>query len=137
MLVVASWSTNDDVDLHVVDPQGREFYYGDKRHSGSNAALEEDNTRGPGNEIWLHPSAEAGQYRVCYKLFKLFSARGESPPSVRGSVLWQEGRIETPNIRLTGAGQVKLVVDIHVDEDGNVSLDRSRSGRTLPGGRCR
>ena len=29
VLVIASWSsTNDDVDLHVVDPQGREFYYG-------------------------------------------------------------------------------------------------------------
>ena len=52
VLVLASWSTNeDDVDLHVVDPQGNEFYFDDRRHAGSDAVFEEDNTDGPGSAL--------------------------------------------------------------------------------------
>ena len=126
VLVIASWSTYHDVDLHVVDPAGREFYYQRRRISGSSAALEEDNTRGPGNEVWLHPSAETGRYRVCYKLFS-----GSPSTSVRGSILWQEGKIEVPNINLTRADQVRLALEVLVDDDGRVSVDRSRSGTVL------
>ena len=132
MLVIASWSSRHDVDLHVVDPAGREFYFGNRRIGGSPAALEEDNTRGPGNEVWLHPSAETGRYRVCYKLF------GGSPStSVRGSILWQEGKIEVPNINLTQEDQVRLAIDVLVDDDGRVSVDRSRSGLVLGTDGCR
>ena len=136
VLVLASWSTNnDDVDLHVVDPQGNEFYFSDRRHPGSDAAFEEDNIRGPGNEIWLHPNAEPGRYRVCYKLFSDSSESGL--PDVRGSILWQEGKIEIPNVSLTSDDEVRLAVEFEVDADGNVSLDRSRSGRNLGTGGCR
>ena len=131
VLVVVSWSTSHDVDLHVIDPAGREFYYERRRISGTAAALEEDNTRGPGNEVWLHPSAETGRYRVCYKLF-----RGSSPTDVRGSILWQEGKIEIPDVRLTRRGQVRIAVEVVVDDDGRVSVDRSRSGQQLNAGGC-
>ena len=130
VLVLASWSTNiDDVDLHVVDPRGNEFYFSDRRHSGSDAVFEEDNTDGPGNEIWLHPNAEPGRYRVCYKLYSDYS--GSPLPNVRGSVLWQEGKIEIPNVRLTSDSEVRLAAEFEVDDDGIVSLDRSRTGRRL------
>ena len=77
VLVIASWSSGDDVDLHVVDPQGREFYYAQDTHPGSPASLAEDNVNGPGNEVWLHPAADPGRYRVCYKLYQRFTrARG-------------------------------------------------------------
>ena len=132
MLVIASWSSGHDVDLHVVDPAGREFYYLNRRIGGSAAALEEDNTRGPGNEVWLHPSAETGRYRVCYKLFS-----GSPSTSVRGSILWQEGKIGVPNINLTQEDQVRLAVDVLVDDDGRVSVDRSRSGLVLGTDGCR
>lgn len=136
VLVLASWSTNnDDVDLHVVDPRGNEFFFSDRRHPGSDATFEEDNTRGPGNEIWLHPNAEQGRYRVCYKLFRDSSESGL--PDVRGSILWQEGKIEIPNVRLTSDDEVRLAVEFVVDGDGNVSLDRSRSGRNLDTEGCR
>ena len=139
VLVIASWSsTNDDVDLHVVDPQGREFYYGQKRHTGSNAALEEDNRRGPGNEIWLHPNAEPGRYRVCYKFFRdRRTEQGNSLPNVRGSVLWQEGKLEIGNVSLTQEREVKVAVEFTVDDEGMVSVDRSRSRRRLGGEDCR
>ena len=132
VLVIASWSSSDDVDLHVVDPDGREFYYADKRIAGSEAALEEDNTQGPGNEVWLHPFAATGRYRVCYKLY-----RGAPSPTVRGSVLWQEGKVEIPDLRLTEEGQVRLAAEVVVDDDGIVSVDRTRSGQVLGTSGCR
>ena len=132
VLVIASWRSRDDVDLHVVDPAGREFYYRERRRAGSPAALEEDNTRGPGNEVWLHPAAEPGRYRVCYKLF------GGSPsPSGRGSILWQEGKIEVPEVVLTQEDQVRIAVEVVVSADGRVSLDRSRAGQVLGTAGCR
>jgi len=60
MLVLMSWESADDVDLHVVDPAGRRYYFRERELAGSVAAFEEDNTRGPGNEVWLHPGAEPG-----------------------------------------------------------------------------
>ena len=125
VLVIASWGSRDDVDLHVVDPAGREYYYDNRRQTGSAAALEEDNVRGPGNEVWLHPAAEPGTYRVCYKLF-----RG-SRSAVRGSVLWQEGKIEVPNVTLSRMREVRVAVEVEVDEEGLVSVDRSRAGQVL------
>ena len=131
VLIVASWSSRDDVDLHVVDLIGREFYYGNRRQRGTPAALEEDNTTGPGNEVWLHPLADPGRYRVCYKLF------GGSPsPAVRGSILWQEGKIEIPNVTLTLTGQVRLAIEVLVDNDGRVSVDLTRTGEVLGAGGC-
>ena len=130
LLVIASWGSRADVDLHVVDPAGREFYYQNRRQPGTPAALEEDNTFGPGNEVWLHPSAEPGRYRVCYKLFRGSRAR------VRGSVLWQEGKVEIPDLTLAGSGQVRVAVDVMVAGDGGVSLDGTRSGETLPADGC-
>ena len=132
VLVIASWSSSDDVDLHVVDPAGREFYYQNRRAAGSPAALEEDNTHGPGNEVWLHPAADPGRYRVCYKLY-----RGSPTATVRGSILWQEGKIEIPNLGLTRVDQVRLAVEVLVDENGRITLDRSRSGQVLGTGGCR
>ena len=134
VLVIMSWSTSDDVDLHVVDPQGREFHYANRRERGSQAALEEDNIRGPGNEVWLHPAAEPGRYRVCYKLF---SSRGWQSPSVRGTVLWQEGKVELPELALTREDQVRLAAEILVDDQGDISVDRSHTGRTLGYRGCR
>ncbi len=133
VLAVASWSSIDDVDLHVVDPAGREYYFRRKRHQGSRAALEEDNIRGPGNEVWLHPQAESGRYRLCYKLY---TKRGAGPVAVRGSVLWQEGRIAMPGVDLGGTGEVRIAAEVRVDERGRVMLDRARSGQLLAGERC-
>ena len=136
VLVLASWSTpGADVDLHVVDPLGNEFYWDAQRHSRSDAALEVDNRFGPGNEIWLHPSAEAGRYRVCFKFFEDHRESGSA--SVWGRVLWQEGRVDVPEMRLTSESEVRLATEFVVDDDGNVSLDRSTSGRRLGTDRCR
>ena len=131
VLVIASWSSTDDVDLHVVDPLGREYYYADDTHPGSPASLAEDNVNGPGNEVWLHPSADPGRYLVCYKLYS-----GTPAPTVRGSILWQEGQIDVPDVSLTADDQVRIAIEIIVDADGIVSVDRSRSQQVLAGDGC-
>ena len=155
VLVVASWKTFfDDVDMHVVDPAGREFNFRKKIHAGSAAVFEEDNTNGPGNEIWVHPNAEAGRYRICYMFYKdgMFDRGGAprprpSKPEVRGTIFWQEGKIKLPNITLTNPYEIqlpyemRLVVEFLVDEEGIVSLDRSKRplflGRGEQKRRCR
>lgn len=118
VLVVISWSTNDDVDLHIIDPAGREYYYEKKFHSGSRAKLEEDNTRGPGNEIWLHPAAEPGRYRV---YFKFYSGSGRNI-RVRGAVLTPRGRTELPGTVLRRVGEKPWVATIDVDDEGNAEV---------------
>ena len=133
-LVIMSWSTRDDVDLHVVDPEGREFFVNNKRARGTPAALEEDNVRGPGNEVWLHPSATPGRYRVCYKLY---NRRGGSTPSVRGGVLWQAGKRTLPLMRMTRRGQVLLAAEIVVGRGGDVAVDVSQAGRVMGNRGCR
>ena len=121
LLIIMSWSTRDDIDLHVVDPAGREFYYQRKSFSGSQGKLEEDNTRGPGNEIWLHPSAGAGTYAVYYKYFD--SETGGSV-NVRGSVLTPEGRIALSATRLNREGDKRRVATIIVDAEGNMRVSQ-------------
>jgi len=107
------------VDLHVVDPRGNEYYYAARTFQGSDAALEEDNTRGPGNEIWLSPSALPGTYEV---YINMFSKRDSGAVTVRGSILHQNGRETLPATNLNRDGQKPLVARFTVDNEGNVSL---------------
>ena len=148
VLVVASWSTDgDDVDLHVVDPKDREFNWRNREHRPRSAAvLEVDNTHGPGNEIWVHPNAEAGLYRICY-MFHTDREPRPSNPKVRGTIFWQGGKIELPTINLTNLSdrennpfEMQRAMEFRVDEEGIVSLVRSRSpgdvGRGVETRRC-
>ena len=118
VLIVISWGTPDDIDLHVIDPAGREFYFERKTHRGSRAKLEEDNTRGPGNEIWLHPAAEPGRYKV---YFKYYSGSG-SRVRVRGAVLTPRGRTELPGKNLGRVGEKPWVATVTVDAEGNAEV---------------
>jgi len=68
--VTASWDTDADVDLHVVDPEGTEIYYGNRQSpSGgqldldSNAACAGDNVRNE-NISWPIGTAPQGAYVV-------------------------------------------------------------------------
>ena len=121
LLVLMSWGTPDDIDLHVIDPAGREFSYANRTRSGSRAKLEEDNTRGPGNEIWLHPAAEPGTYRVYYHYFGRRSQQGRRV-RVRGAVLTPEGRSPLPDRTLRREGEKPLIATITVDAEGNMRV---------------
>lgn len=122
MVVIMSWSTEDDVDLHVIDPAGNEFFYEQKEHPGSEAKLEVDVVNGPGNELWLHPKVTPGEYVVDYVYY---ADRTGRPVRVRGTVLHRDGRIELPEVTLRSASprerQRAAVLRVSA-EDGRVQV---------------
>ncbi len=122
LMVMISWPgrRGDDVDLHVVDPRGDEFYYGARIHEGSPARFEEDSRNGPGNEVWLHPHVAApGEYRIYYNLFD------GGPVTVRGTIVASStDRYELAPLRLNQPGQRLLVATVVVDADSNVEVVR-------------
>ena len=68
--VTVSWDTDADVDLHVIDPSGREIYWADRESpSGgeldldSNAACSVDGVRNE-NITWAAGTAPSGTYTV-------------------------------------------------------------------------
>jgi len=120
VLVVISWSSDDDVDLHVTDPSGSEYYYQARTFPGSDAALEEDTVNGPGNEIWLSPSAMPGRYEIDANLY---SNNSGGSVAVRGSLLYQNGRMPLPDMTLSGDGDRRLITAFTVDNEGNVTFN--------------
>ena len=118
LLVTISWDRDDDVDLHIVDPRGNEYYYAARRYAGSPAQFEEDTVDGPGNEVWLHPRVEPGEYVVFYNLFD----RESSAVDVRGSIVHSHGREELRVMQLTVEGDKRQVATVVVDRDGNVDV---------------
>ena len=132
LLVLMSWSNpGDDVDLFIRDPQGNIFHYRRKRNPGTPAKFEEDNTNGPGNEIWLHPQATPGKYEICYNYYR--NRSGFNSVAVRGAYVTPAGRHSLGTTTMYTAGQgaasTEHVASILIDRQGNATLQRgSRDG---------
>ena len=123
LLVTISWNGDegDDVDLHVVDPNGNEYYFANRTYPASDARFEEDSLNGPGNEVWLQPQVMAGEYRIYYNPFSL-----ESPQvNVRGRVVHPFARQEFRERRLTPEGGRELIARVVVDNQGNITVTES------------
>ena len=121
LLVTVSWDGDqgDDVDLHVIDPNGNEYYFGNRTYPDSDARLEEDSLNGPGNEVWLQPQAIPGEYRIYYNPFSLDSSQVE----VRGRVVHPLARHEFRERQLRPDGERELVARVVVDDEGNIAVD--------------
>ena len=62
--IMLSWDTDEtDVDLHVLEPDGEEAFYGHRRTS-SGGFVSEDVTTGYGPEEYLRKTADKGVYRI-------------------------------------------------------------------------
>lgn len=123
--VVILWPSEDDVDLHVTDPNGNEFYYKtDNRDRGdfpnSNAQLSWDVRTGPGAEVWDSASPEAGIYKVEYLLFNKRSR--SSSVTVKGKLYYRDGFIDLPEKTLSDSGQKVIAIKVKLDSDGKVTL---------------
>lgn len=124
MLILMSWQTTDDIDLHIVDPNGERFFYNDRSSNSSIATFEEDSIRGPANEIWMHPAAEPGEYRVYYNYYRRTNSE---PVSVRGSIFHQRGKTDIDEVQLSAATgddfeNAPLVATIVMGTDGAVTV---------------
>ncbi len=117
LAIVIKWIKDVDVDLHVVDPRGNEFYFEKKTHTGSAAILSIDAVKGPGIEIWEYSNAIPGVYKVMYNLYK-----GEVAPTVKGSLYYRGGSKQFPEHTLRYVGRKVQVATIRVTDDGQVNI---------------
>lgn len=121
LVLYVRWDTHDDVDLHLTDPSGAEFWW--NRHKiipGRPGELSEDNIVGPGNEVWEIRDAPAGDYRVEVQLYGIRDRR--KPVVVKGRVFHRDGSAVFGEVSLTELGQRERIATIRVDENGRVGL---------------
>lgn len=126
LAVVMKWQTQQqDVDLHVIDPNNNEFFY--KKHNRNrnhfpnvNAELSVDTIKGPGIEIWENPLAKQGIYKI---YTKLYARKGNiENPVVKTTIYYRNGSKKLPNITLIKTANKKLIATIEVNADGDVTI---------------
>lgn len=121
LVLYVRWDTHDDVDLHLTDPSGAEFFW--NRHKtipGRPGELSEDNVIGPGNEVWEIRDAPAGDYRVDVRLYTVRDQR--KPVLVKGRVFHRDGSDVFPEAQLSTQGQRVRIATLRVDDRGGVRL---------------
>ncbi len=110
--VTLAWETDaNDVDLHVVDPNGEEVYYS-HRDSRSGLQLYEDVTQGLGPEVVRTSKTLSGTYHVGVRYF----AAGPMGIS-RGMVIVTRGDdVQIHPFRLAqGGGEIRYVAGVRVN----------------------
>jgi hypothetical protein len=124
------WRTQfHDVDLHVIDPAGNEFYYAAPRFAGVPGELTLDNTCGPGFEVWQAIQPRPGTYRIYANLFSRRGSRctatgtpQETAPFTL-TVFHRNGvRSFTGTLREAGANRKALIATVVIDGEGNVEF---------------
>ncbi len=121
LVVVIKWSAaKQDIDLHVTDPSGAEFYFRHKTISGRPGELSTDTTNGPGIEIWEIRNPPAGDYKIRYD----FYARNgnNNYPVVKGEIYYRDGRTRFHPVRLTRIKHPELVATVTVLANGNINI---------------
>ncbi len=112
--VVLAWDADaTDVDLHVIDPNGDEVYYG-RNLSYQGGAITRDATGGYGPEEFALRNAKPGKYRV---EANFFGHRQQVLASSTGLMLWLSSGFGTPQqqdqrttLRLKSEGGQRVVV---------------------------
>jgi tetratricopeptide (TPR) repeat protein len=98
LVVMITWNTDGtDVDLHVVEPNGEECYYG-HRDTRQGGRLTQDVTQGYGPEMYVIPKAEVGTYRVFANYFSSDRNRASTRTKVYATVFEGWG---TPDEKVT------------------------------------
>ena len=121
LVVYIRWATSEqDIDLHVVDPSGAEFSFSKKTISGRPGELSEDSTVGPGNEVWEIFNAPPGTYKI---YASLYDPKGNSKkPVIKGRVIHRDGSQRLNSIRLDRKGDKKLMATVTINSDGDVQI---------------
>lgn len=124
------WRTQfHDVDLHVIDPAGNEFFFGARRFSGFAGELTIDNTCGPGFEVWQAINPRPGTYRFYANLYSRrgnsCTATGTPEPNapITLTVFHRNGvRSFTGTLREEGPNRKALIATVVLDGEGNVEF---------------
>ncbi len=123
LFIQIEWKKNSDIDLHVVDPEGRHFYYGKKEHRASSALLTTDSLYS-GAEIWIDHKAAPGRYEVYCNLFPHETSRNV-PTEVKMRLITAGGREDLPPFTLStpkgGKNKGTHIATLVVHEDGSIN----------------
>ena len=93
--ITLAWKTNDDLDLYLVEPDGTEIYYGNKKSiNGANLDIDMNaggaNSLSPIENICYTKTPPAGTYKVLVRYFH----RNTSTPEIPYTVYVRNGRSE-------------------------------------------
>lgn len=92
LVVTLTWNTdNTDVDLHVMEPNGDECFYG-HRETRSGGKLTQDVTQGYGPEMYVMEKAPRGKYRIRAKYFSSDQNRKSARTKVYATIIRNWGK---------------------------------------------
>ena len=92
--IVLSWDADDtDIDLHVLEPNGEEAFYGNRR-TAEGGFVSEDVTTGYGPEEYLKKDLEAGVYRVLTNYYASHQTTLTGATTVQATVYTDWGTAE-------------------------------------------
>lgn len=129
-----SWQTFNDVNLEVVDTEGRLFTWAKNNRNGrdypqTKAQLSVDVAVGPGMEIWNEPDAQPGRYQLFYTSTR--PVEGTTP--VTAFYFTRYGRFSLPDVELK-AGETKVAAAVVViAPNGEVSIEGPGAGNAGSG----
>ena len=125
MVIVIKWGTkNHDIDMHLVDNRGNEYYFKNRTYAGSPAKLSFDTLFGPGVEVWEHPDAKSGEYKLYYNFYA--HKNNIKSANVNGTIYFKNKSFTLKQITLSPykINELVLVATIIVDNDGNISINQ-------------
>jgi hypothetical protein len=114
--ITLTWQTNDDIDLHVIDPSGFEIYYADPI-APSGGSLDRDNLcmnmeiGRPENVYWPMDVAPSGEYIVKVHYYGACERERTVDWTVR---IVRSGEVETFTGSLTQAGETQTVTSFRI-----------------------
>jgi len=114
-------STKVDIDLHIVDPDGDEYYFSKMSYPGKSAFFAVDSVGVKrGAEVWMDKQLKPGKYKIYYVYYK-----GRGSVQVKSSVYTKSFTKDLPTKTLyTSNSKNKiLVATINVDSAGNATLE--------------
>lgn len=123
LLIKIEWTEPVDVDLHVKDPDGNEFFFMKTNRNGrtfpnSQGRLSTDTVGGPGVEVWQIPRASVGSYVIEY----VVESEPGRPVTVNGIFFDKTGKKQLPEKTL-GNGRLRVTAGtVDVGADGHVTL---------------
>ena len=99
--IVMSWDADQtDIDLHVLEPNGEECYYGHRR-TAEGGFVSEDVTTGYGPEEYLKKELEAGVYKVMSNYFASHQTKLTGATTVTATVYTDWGTAQEKRQVLT------------------------------------
>lgn len=112
------WNFPGDIDIHVLQPNGKEIYYRYKKDNSTGGFLDVDNVVGGSgsaeNVFWKRPPK--GTYKVWLHYFQPSRETGETGAGLCNVVLLRKGQDpKTYKVRMSEVGQRADVVTFTVD----------------------